>query len=293
MIMELPSIQSILSKYNEAESRHILNNFPLASLFTRKEKSDNKKLIECYPDSSMGFPGGKCYKIYYILDIAKFNKKYPNVRDYMEMFGKSVSIELGSKVDVSVGRALDNNTKQKSLAKAFDFDEDEVADAAESIFWELTGSIAFEKEMLGQNHLIGIVPDELMHEEVGLLERFRGFYRGEEKAVNSWDLGSQIINRRGINVHWYSSSFVDRVYILDKNAIEIVFSRLPPALPFPSDVFVDKESGFSKRKMYVKMYATNFCQPQNLCQTEETLQDDMQFRVYADFSRIRSFSCTS
>ena len=286
--MELPSIQSILSKYNEAESRHILNNFPLASLFTRKEKSDNKKLIECYPDSVMGFPvpGGLCYGCHYILDIAKFNKKYPNVRDYMEeMFGKSMAIELGSKVDVSVGRALDNNTKQKSLAKAFDFDEDEVADAAESIFWELTGSIAFEKEILGQNHLIGIVPDELMH-EVGLLEIVKGFYRGE-KAVNSWDLGRQIINRRALNVHWYGSSFVDRVYILDKNAIEIVFSRLLPALPFPSDVFVDKESGFSKRKMYAKMYATNFCQPQ------KALKDDMQFCVYADFSRIRSFSCTS
>ena len=286
--MELPSIQSILSKYNEAESRHILNNFPLASLFTRKEKSDNKKLIECYPDSVMGFPvpGGLCYGCHYILDIAKFNKKYPNVRDHMEMFGKSMAIELGSKVDVSVGRALDNNTKQKSLAKAFDFDEDEVADAAESIFWELTGSIAFEKEILGQNHLIGIVPDELMH-EVGLLEIVKGFCIEEEKAVNSWDLGRQIINRRALSVHWYSSSFVDRVYILDKNAIEIVFSRLLPALPFPSDVFVDKESGFSKRKMYAKMYATNFCQPQ------KALKDDMQFRVYADFSRIRSFSCTS
>ena len=284
--MELPSIQSILSKYNEAESRHILNNFPLASLFTRKEKSDNKKLIECYPDSSMGFPGGKCYKIYYILDIAKFNKKYPNVRDYMEeMFGKSMAIELGSKVDVSVGRALDNNTKQKSLAKAFDFDEDEVVDAAESIIWEMAESVVSQKEMLGQNHLIGIVPDELMH-EVGLLEIVKGFYRGE-KAVNSWDLGRQIINRRALNVHWYGSSFVDRVYILDKNAIEIVFSRLLPALPFPSDVFVDKESGFSKRKMYAKMYATNFCQPQ------KALKDDMQFCVYADFSRIRSFSCTS
>ena len=285
--MELPSIQSILSKYNEAESRHILNNFPLASLFTRKEKSDNKKLIECYPDSVMGFPvpGGLCYGCHYILDIAKFNKKYPNVRDHMEMFGKSMAIELGSKVDVSVGRALDNNTKQKSLAKAFDFDEDEVVDAAESIIWEMAESVVSQKEMLGQNHLIGIVPDELMH-EVGLLEIVKGFYRGE-KAVNSWDLGRQIINQRALNVHWYSSSFVDRVYILDKNAIEIVFSRLPPALPFPSDVFVDKESGFSKRKMYAKMYATNFCQPQ------KALKDDMQFCVYADFSRIRSFSCTS
>ena len=247
--MELPSIQSILSKYNEAESRHILNNFPLASLFTRKEKSDNKKLIECYPDSVMGFPvpGGLCYGCHYILDIAKFNKKYPNVRDYMEeMFGKSMAIELGSKVDVSVGRALDNNTKQKSLAKAFDFDE--VADAAESIIWEMAESVVSQKEMLGQNHLIGIVPDELMH-EVGLLEIVKGFCIEEEKAVNSWDLGRQIINRRALSVHWYSSSFVDRVYILDKNAIEIVFSRLLPALPFPSDVFVDKESGFSKRKM--------------------------------------------
>jgi hypothetical protein len=272
MIMEMPSIQSILSEYNDAESRHILNFFPLASLFTRKEKSDNKKLIECYPDSAMGFPGGLCYKIHYFLDVSEFHEKYPTIREYMERFGKSVAIELGSKVDDSVARALDNNTKHKSLAKAFDMDE--VIDAAESVFLQNGNHVG---------DVIGIAPDGLRYDE-DFLEMVKGFYVEKEKAINSWQLGMQAIEERGnFNIHWYSSSFVNRGYVLDKNAVEIVFGRFPPALPLLSDIFVDKKSGFSKRKSYGN----------NLCQPEKILQDDMQFRVYADFSRIRSFSCIS
>ena len=232
--------QQILAQYNEAESLHLLNSFPLISSFIRRVVPEDKNLLLRDQEYELAHCS-------YKFNLPGFSSKH-GLNEYMEKYGKPLAIQIGERIERNIHSII-----MKDAKKRYSIDSNKAKDDLGASIQHVFDNDISKWKIDEPRRLKGFFPKDI------IVNNTNNLFVRDDEALNSWDMGDLLV-KDSLDSHYVIRCFIHhkelyaeyKGFLIAEDAIVLKTYRPPSGSPFLKDIYYDEDTGFSKLKVYAR-----------------------------------------